>query len=244
MDFATSCEKVYKRIVLKLSGEALKGEGASGIDLNIVKQLISQIKMMVQAGIEIAVVIGGGNIFRGVSVNETGGIDRVTGDYMGMLATVINGLALQDVMQKNGIPARIQAALDMGRLVEPFILGKTTQYLKEKKVVIFVAGTGNPFFSTDTAAALRASEIKADAIFKATKVEGVYSADPMKDPNAKLYHELNYEEVLSKQLKVMDATAISICMENKIPILVFNMNKENNIIDAIMGKKIGTIIRG
>lgn len=244
MDSKPPADKAYNRIILKLSGESLKGEGSDGIDLKIINKLISQLKLMINAGVEIGLVIGGGNIFRGVSGTQDGAIDRVTGDYMGMLATVINGLALQDIFNKNGIQARIQSAIDMGRVAEPFKLAKTMKYLREKKVVIFAAGTGNPFFSTDTAAALRASEIKADAIFKATKVEGVYSADPHKDPKAEFFSELTYQQVLARQLKVMDATAISICMENKIPILVFNMNQKDNIINAIMGKKIGTIIRG
>lgn len=235
---------VFKRVLLKLSGEALKGDMPYGIDLKILEKLAVQIKEVVDLGVELSIVVGGGNIFRGISVDEKSGIDRITGDYMGMLATVINGLALQNILERHGVPARVQAALEMGRLVEPFVLSKTLGYLKTKQVVIFVAGTGNPFFSTDTAAALRASEIHADILMKATKVDGVYSADPEKSSDAQFFSELTYAEVLSRRLKVMDTTAISLCMDNKLPILVFNMKDENNIKNAVSGKKIGSLIRG
>lgn len=241
---AGSEKVVYKRVLLKLSGEALKGTQEYGIDLRVIEKLGDQIKSLVDLGVELSLVVGGGNIFRGINVYDKGGLDRVTGDYMGMLATVINGLALQSVLENKGIQVRLQTALEMGRLVEPFVLRKTQKYLNTDKVVIFVAGTGNPYFSTDTAAALRASEINADVIMKATKVDGVYSADPMKDKNAEFFDELPYEEVLHRQLKVMDSTAISLCMDNNIPILVFNINKEDNIRNAVLGKKVGTIIRG
>ncbi|RJP57077.1 MAG: UMP kinase [Candidatus Auribacter fodinae] len=234
----------FKRVLLKLSGEVLKGSQSAGIDVSIIEKLAVQIKEVNDLGVELALVVGGGNIFRGISVSGNSAINRVTGDYMGMLATAINGLALQNVLEHFGVPARVLTALEMGQLVEPFILRKTLDYLASKKVVIFVAGTGNPFFSTDTAAALRASEIGADVIFKATKVDGVYSADPAKDSKAVLYKELTYSEVLNKQLKVMDSTAISLCMDNRIPIAVFNINKEHNIKNAVLGKDVGTIIRG
>ncbi|MDX9703543.1 MAG: UMP kinase [Candidatus Auribacterota bacterium] len=234
----------YKRVVLKLSGEALKGSQPYGIDLNVVESLARQIRKVVQLGVQLALVVGGGNIFRGINVADASSLDRVTGDYMGMLATVINGLALQNVLEHNGVEARVQAALEMGKLVEPFVLRKTQKYLEAKNVVIFVAGTGNPYFSTDTAAALRASEIEADIIFKATKVDGVYSDDPKKNKDAEFYSQLTYEEVLRKRLKVMDATAVSLCMDNAIPIMVFNMGVENNIEKAILGHSVGTLIRG
>lgn len=241
---ALPLKPAYRRVLLKLSGEVFKGSHDSGIDLRVVEKLAEQIKTLNELGVELALVVGGGNIFRGISVSETSTINRVTGDYMGMLATAINGLALQNVLEHFGVETRVQTALEMGNLVDSFVLRKTIDYLESNKVVIFVAGTGNPYFSTDTAAALRASEIEADIIFKATKVDGVYSSDPVKDPSAVLYKTLSYEEVLSKQLKVMDSTAISLCMENKIPIMVFNSNKENNIRDAVLGNDVGTIIRG
>jgi len=234
----------YKRVLLKLSGEALKGDQDYGINTKVIEKLALQLKKVVALGAELALVVGGGNIFRGINVKESSSLDRVTGDYMGMMATVINGLALQNVLEHNGIPARIQAALEMGKLVEPFVLGKTRKYLDKGKVVIFVAGTGNPYFSTDTAAALRASEIGADIILKATKVQGVYSDDPVTNKDAVFYPELSYAEVLEKRLKVMDSTAISLCMDNKIPIMVFNMFNGDNIQNAICGNNVGTIIRG
>lgn len=234
----------FKRVLLKLSGEALKGNQPYGIDLNVVENLAQQIKQVVELGVELALVVGGGNIFRGINVANVSSLDRVTGDYMGMLATVINGLALQNVLEHNGVSARVQAALEMGKLVEPFVLRKTQKYLETKNVVIFVAGTGNPYFSTDTAAALRASEIEADVIFKATKVDGVYSDDPQKNADAVFFSELTYDEVLRRKLKVMDATAISLCMDNRIPIMVFNIGVENNIEKAVLGHTVGTIIRG
>ncbi|MCD6460767.1 UMP kinase [bacterium] len=234
----------YRRVLLKLSGEALKGEQEYGINTKVIEKLALQLKKVVSLGTQLALVVGGGNIFRGINVEQSSSLDRVTGDYMGMMATVINGLALQNVLEHNGVPARIQAALEMGELVQPFVLAKTRKYLNKGKVVIFVAGTGNPYFSTDTAAALRASEINADIILKATKVKGVYSDDPVKNKNAVFYPELTYPEVLEKRLRVMDSTAVSLCMDNKIPIMVFNMFNDENIKNAICGKNIGTIIRG
>ncbi|MCB1194805.1 UMP kinase [bacterium] len=234
----------YKRVMLKLSGEALKGNHDYGIDFSVVRNLVFEIKKAVELGVELALVIGGGNIFRGINTANNIGIDRITGDNMGMLATVINGLALQKSLESSGIKSKVVSAIEMNKVTEFFDVEKVEKYFSEKSVVIFVAGTGNPFFSTDTAAALRASEIKADVIMKATKVDGVYSADPIKFPNAVFYPELNYERALNEKLNVMDLTAISLCMENKIPILVFNMNKEDNIKKAVSGETVGTVIRG
>lgn len=230
--------------MLKLSGEALKGNHDYGIDFSVVRNLVFEIKKAVELGVELALVIGGGNIFRGINTANNIGIDRITGDNMGMLATVINGLALQKSLESSGIKSKVVSAIEMNKVTEFFDVEKVEKYFSEKSVVIFVAGTGNPFFSTDTAAALRASEIKADVIMKATKVDGVYSADPIKFPNAVFYPELNYERALNEKLNVMDLTAISLCMENKIPILVFNMNKEDNIKKAVSGETVGTVIRG
>lgn len=234
----------YKRVLLKLSGEALKGKQHSGIDVETADRLVSQIKEVVELGVELALVIGGGNIFRGINASKTGSLDRVTGDHMGMLATVINGLALQNMLENKGVSARVQSALDMTKVTESYVYRKTQKYLKSKKVVIFVAGTGNPFFSTDTAAALRASEIGADVLMKATKVSGVYSDDPVKNPDAEFYPELTYADVLSKRLKVMDSTAISLSMDNEIPILVFDIAEKDSIKRAVLGQRVGTIIRG
>lgn len=231
----------YKRVVLKMSGEVLQGKQGYGIDPEVTSSIAEEMKDVKKLGIEIAIVIGGGNIYRG-STAEGQGVDRTTADYMGMLATVINGLALQDSLEKAGVFTRVQTAIDMQELAEPYIRRKAIRHLEKGRVVIFVAGTGNPYFSTDTAASLRAIELGADAILKATKVDGVYSADPEKDKSAKKYKSLKYIQVLKKGLKVMDATAISLCMDNKLPIIVFNLTQKGNIKRVLLGEKIGTIV--
>ncbi len=232
----------YKRVLLKLSGEVFqnKDKGLS-IDPEIVDGIAERIKGIAETGAEIAIVNGGGNIFRGLS-GETRGINRNTGDYMGMLATIINSLALQNALEKAGLDTRVMSAIEVNKIAEPFILRRALRHLRKGRVLIFSGGTGNPYFSTDTTAALRASEIGADVILKGTKVDGVYSADPMKDPDAKLYTELSYTEALSQSLKVMDATAFSLCMENSIPIIVFNFFKEGTLERVIVGEKVGTIV--
>jgi len=232
----------YKCVVLKLSGEALQGESGYGIDAEVTHSIAEQIKQIHQLGVEIAVVIGGGNIFRGES-QAAKGIDRTTADYMGMMATMINGLALQDALEKAGVFTRIQTAIEMRQLAEPYIRRRAMRHLEKKRVVIFVCGTGNPYFTTDTTAALRAAEISADVILKATKVDGVYSADPLKNKKAKKFKQLTYIDVLKLGLKVMDATAISLCMENDIPVIVFNLFQKGNIKRVILGEKLGTTIR-
>ena len=234
---------VFKRVVLKLSGEALQGHLGYGIDYDVALSIAKRIKEVKALGVEIAIVIGGGNIFRGVA-GIIKGIDRAGADYMGMLATVINGLALQDALEKNGVYTRVQTAIAMQQLAEPYIRRRAIRHLEKGRVVIFVCGTGNPYFTTDTTAALRAIEIGADVILKATKVDGVYSSDPVKNKKAKRYETLRYIDVLKKGLKVMDATAISLCMDNKLPIIVFDLFKEGNIKKVITGDKIGTIVRG
>jgi len=232
----------YKRIVLKLSGEALQGELGYGIDPKVASSIAEQIKEVHAMGVEVAIVIGGGNIFRGVSVASEG-MDRSTADYMGMLATVINGLALQDALEKRGVFTRLQTAINMQELAEPYIRRRAIRHLEKGRVVILAAGTGNPYFTTDTTAALRAIEIDAEVIIKATKVDGVYSADPLKDKAAKKFDSLEYIDVLKLGLKVMDATAISLCMENRLPIIVFNLNKRGNIKRVVSGEKIGTVVK-
>lgn len=238
-------QPVYKRIVLKLSGEAFQGKKPHGIDLAVLVSVSRQIKELRDLKIDVAIVLGGGNIFRGQENTNAQGLDmdRAVADYMGMLATVINGLALQNVLEKTGIPTRVMTALEMQKIAEPYIRRKAIRHLEKGRVVIFVAGTGNPYFTTDTAAALRAIEISADAILKATKVDGVYSADPFKVKDARKFDSLKYIDVLKKGLKVMDATAVSLCMDNKLPIVVFNLNKEGNIKRVVSGEKIGTIVR-
>ncbi len=232
----------YKRILLKLSGEAMQSkEKGLGIDPVTVGAVAERIKVISEMGVETAIVVGGGNIFRGLS-GEARGIDRSSGDYMGMLATIINALALQNALEKTGVSSRVQTAISMQRVAEPFILRRALRHLEKGRVVIFAGGTGNPFFSTDTAAALRASEIGADALLKGTKVDGVYSADPEKDPSAEMYTTLSYAEALSKSLKVMDAAAFSLCMENQIPIVVFNMFKSGTVEAAVQGERIGTLV--
>lgn len=233
----------FKRIVLKLSGEALAGKQGYGIDPEIVKTIAEELKEVVSLGIEVAIVVGGGNIYRGIA-GSARGIDRATGDYMGMLATMINSLALQDALEKVDVVTRVQSAIEMRQIAEPYIRRRAIRHLEKGRVVIFGAGTGNPYFSTDTTAALRAAEISADAILKATKVDGVYSSDPMKDPEAVKFTELEYIQVLNKKLEVMDSTAISLCMDNNIPIIVFDLTKQGNISKVVLGNKIGTIVRG
>lgn len=234
---------IFKRVVLKLSGEALKGRLGYGVDYDVALSIANRIKEVRKLGVEIAVVIGGGNIFRGATGSHKG-IDRVNADYMGMLATIINGLALQDAFEKVGVFTRVQTAIEMKQLAEPFIRRRAIRHLEKGRVVIFVGGTGNPYFTTDTTAALRAIEISAEVILKATKVDGVYSSDPEKNKHARKYDSLRYIDVLKKGLKVMDATATSLCMDNNLPIIVFNMFKEGNIRKVITGEKIGTIVKG
>ncbi len=234
-------KSVYKRVVLKMSGEVLQGKQGYGIDPEVTRSIAEEIKDVKKLGTEIAIVIGGGNIYRGSTASGQG-VDRTTADYMGMLATVINGLALQDSLEKAGVFTRVQTAIDMQELAEPYIRRKAIRHLEKNRVVIFVAGTGNPYFSTDTAASLRAIELGADVILKATKVDGVYSADPNKDKTAKKFKTLKYIQVLKKGLKVMDATAVSLCMDNKLPIIVFNLTKKGNIKRVLIGDKIGTIV--
>jgi uridylate kinase len=231
----------YKRVLLKLSGEALLGEKSFGIDRAFTTYLAQEIKDIHALGIEIAVVIGGGNIFRGVS-DSARGMDRVAADHMGMLATVINGIALQDALEREGVFTRVQSAIEMREVAEPFIRRRAIRHLEKGRVVVFGAGTGNPYFSTDTAAALRAMEIKAEVILKATKVDGIYDADPMIYPNATRFDRISYLQVLEQRLKVMDATAISLCMDNHLPIVVFNLLTPGNIKRAIAGEAVGSVV--
>lgn len=240
-----SKKPVYKRIVLKLSGEALQGKKKHGIDNDFLLSFAKQIKQIKDLGVGIAIVLGGGNIFRGQENTQERGLDmdRSVADYMGMLATIINGLALQNVLEKVDVPTRVLTAIEMQRIAEPYIRRRAIRHLEKKRIIIFVAGTGNPYFTTDTAAALRAMEINADVILKATKVDGVYSQDPLIDKQAKKFSSLKYIDVLKKGLKVMDATAVSLCMDNNLPIVVFNINKEGNIKRVVFGEKIGTVVK-
>src|SRR5438876_8349969 len=232
----------YKRIVLKLSGEALQERGGrDNISPPVVREIAERVKEVHDLGVQIAVVIGGGNIWRGLSASGRG-MDRTTADYMGMLATVINAMALKSALDQVGVETRVQTAIEMKNVAEPFILGRAIRHLELGRVVIFAAGTGNPYFSTDTTAALRASEIRADVILKATKVDGVYDRDPKTDPGARRFDQLTFSEALAKRLQIMDSTAFSLCMDNKIPIVVFDMNKPSNIRDAVLGRKIGTMV--
>jgi len=233
----------YKRILLKISGEAMMGDQAYGVDPATVDFIAKEIKDAVSMGVEVAIVIGGGNIFRGVEASMKG-IERASADYMGMLATVINALALQNYLEKYGVPTRVQSAIEMKELAEPYIRRKAIRHLEKGRTVIFAAGTGNPYFTTDTAASLRAMEIDAEVILKATKVDGVYSSDPVKDPTAKKYRTVTYIDVLKKGLSIMDSTAISLCMDNNLPIVVFNLRGKKSIRKIIEGKKIGTLVRG
>lgn len=237
-------KKKYKRVVLKLSGEALAGHVGYGIDPVTVDDIAAQIQSVAEKGIDVAVVNGGGNIWRGLS-GASKGMDRATADYMGMLATIINSLALQDALETRGVPTRVQTAIEMRQIAEPYIRRRAIRHLEKARVVIFAAGTGNPYFSTDTTAALRAAEIEADAILMAKKgVDGVYDSDPKLNPNAKKFDKLEYIEVIQKNLKVMDSTAISLCMDNKIPIVVFNIDQKGNILRAAEGEEIGTLVGG
>ena len=233
----------YKRIVLKLSGEVLRG-GKSGdpIDSVVLEGICQQVKEIYELGVQICLVIGGGNIFRGLS-GEKRGVDRTTGDYMGMLATVINALALMDCLEKMGVTTRVQSAIPMNQIAEPFILRRAMRHLEKGRVVIFAAGTGNPYFSTDTTAALRASELHADIIMKATKVDGIYDKDPKKFPDAVKYDELTFIDALKNRLNVMDSTAFSLCLDNNVPILVFDLNEKHAILRAVVGEKVGTLVR-
>jgi uridylate kinase len=232
----------YKRILLKISGEAFLGKLSHGIDTAVCAHLARQIKEITKFGTEIALVVGGGNIFRGVPKSKEFKMERTVADYMGMIATVINGLALQNALENESIDSRVMTAISMDKVAEPYIRRRAMRHLEKKRVVIFVAGTGNPYFTTDTAAALRSVEIGADALFKATKVDGVYSSDPLEDKKAKLFGKLTYIDVINKELKIMDSTAITLCMENKLPITVFNFTKEGNLKKAVSGQKIGTLI--
>lgn len=231
----------YKRILLKLSGEALSGTKGHGIEPEILKTFSEEIKEVYKSGVEIALVLGGGNIHRGV-VGTDKGMDRTTSDHMGMLATVINALAMQDSLENIGVPTRLLTAIEMKEIAEPYIRRRAVRHLEKKRVVIFAGGTGNPFFTTDTAASLRANEINADLILKATKVDGIYDKDPKKHDDAKMFHELTFFEVLNKGLKVMDSTAISLCMDNNIDIVVFNVFQKGNIQKVVQGEKIGTLV--
>ena len=235
---------LYKRILLKLSGEALMGDKSYGLDPATVQFVAGEIRKVLRMGVEVAVVIGGGNIFRGVEASVKG-MERASADYMGMLATVINALALQNSLEKLGVQTRVQSAIEMRELAEQYIRRRAMRHLEKGRIVIFAAGTGNPYFTTDTAAALRAMEIGADVIMKGTKVDGVYTADPAKDPAAKKYSTISYIDVIKQNLKVMDSTAISLCMDNNLPIVVFDMKKADNIRNILLGKKIGTtVVRG
>ena len=233
----------YRRILLKLSGEALGGDEAAGICPEAVHDMARQIKEVHDLEVEVVIVVGGGNIFRGLAGSERG-IERATGDYMGMLATVINALALQDAMEKQGVPTRVLSAITMTQIAEPFIRRRAVRHLEKRRVVIFAAGTGNPFFSTDTAAALRANEINAEVVLKATKVDGIYDKDPKKFPDAKRYASISYGEALEKRLKVMDAAAFALCQDNKMPIIVFDFFKAHNLMRVVMGEPIGTVVTG
>ena len=235
---------VYKRIILKLSGEALLGNAGYGIDPGILSSIANQIKEVKALGVDVAVVIGGGNFFRGAKDATKSGMTRATGDYIGMLATIINGLALQDVLEGIGVFTRVMTAIDIEELAEKYIRRRAMRHLEKGRVIIFVGGTGNPYFTTDTAAALRATEIGAEVILKATKVDGVYTDDPYNNKNAKKFERLKYIDVLKKQLKVMDSTAITMCMDNNIPIVVFDLKKSGNIKRVILGEHIGTIVKG
>jgi len=239
----TAMSPRYRRVLLKIGGEALAAEAGYGIDKAMLVRVAHEIKEIQDLGCEVAVVVGGGNIFRGVAASAEG-MNRTTADYMGMLATVINGLAMQEALERIDIPTRVMSALTIAQVAEPYIRRRATRHLEKGRVIIFAAGTGNPYFTTDTAASLRAMEINAEIIFKATKVDGIYDADPMKVKNAKRYQQLTYIEVLQQNLKVMDSTAISLCMDNQLPILVFSLFEPGNIRRAVMGEPVGTLVHG
>jgi uridylate kinase len=233
----------YHRILLKLSGQVLAGESGSGINVDVLNRIAGEIKEVSDLGTEVGIVIGGGNIFRGISAQGQE-IDRVSADYMGMLATIINSIALQNAIERQGVPSRVLTAINMPQVAEPYIRRRATRHLEKKRVVIFAAGTGNPYFSTDTAAALRAIEINAEIILKATKVDGIYDRDPVSDSTAQRYSDISYLEVLNKGLKVMDATAVSLCMDNKLPMIIFDLTEPGNIRKVVLGASIGTTIKG
>lgn len=233
----------YKRILVKLSGEALMGDDAYGINRATLERIVAEVISVVALGVEVGVVIGGGNIFRGVAGASTG-MDRATADYMGMLATVINAMALSDALRRAGVDARVQSALNIEQVIEPYIRGKAIRYLEEGKVVVFAAGTGNPFFTTDTAAALRGSEIGAEVVMKATKVDGVYTADPMKDASAQRFDRISFDEAIQRNLKVMDATALALCRDQNLPIIVFSIFKEGALKRVVLGENEGTVVHG
>ncbi|MEE8319636.1 MAG: UMP kinase [bacterium] len=234
---------MYKRVLLKISGEALLGSESFGLDLGELKTIAEEVAQVHELGTQIAVVVGGGNIFRGAGEKQTK-IERTTGDYMGMIATVINALAFQNMLEGAGVPTRVQSAIEMSQVAEPYIRRRAIRHLEKGRVVVFSAGTGNPFFTTDTAAALRAMEISAEILMKATKVDGVYSDDPLVNPEAEKFNTLTYEYVLEKRLKVMDSTAIALCMDNNMPIVVFNLKKRGNMIRAVKGEAVGTLVKG
>lgn len=231
----------YKRVLLKLSGESLMGDKNFGLDSNVIAQYAKEIKQITDMGVQVALVIGGGNIYRGMNEAETG-IERAQGDYMGMLATVINGMALQSGLEKAGVYTRLQSAINMEQIAEPYIRRRAIRHLEKGRVVIFGAGTGNPYFTTDTAGSLRAIEIKADIILKGTRVDGIYTADPEKDASAKKFQKISFAECIDKKLNVMDMTAFTLCMENNLPIIVFDMNKPGNLMSVIIGENVGTIV--
>ena len=233
----------YKRILLKLSGESLMGDKSFGLDSSVIARYAQDIKSIVEMGIQVAIVIGGGNIYRGMNEAETG-IERAQGDYMGMLATVINGMALQSGLERAGVFTRLQSAIKMEQIAEPYIRRRAIRHLEKGRVVIFGAGTGNPYFTTDTAGSLRAIEIKADVILKGTRVDGIYSADPEKDPLASKFESITFSECISMNLKVMDMTAFTLCRENELPIIVFDMNKRGNLLKVVSGEQVGTLVQG
>lgn len=233
-------ELKYKRLIIKLSGEALSGDNGFGIDENTIEYVVRQIRTVVEMGIEVGTIIGGGNFWRG---RQAGSMDRTTADHMGMLATVINSLAMQDALERNGVPTRVQSAITITRMAEPYILRRALRHFEKGRVVIFACGTGNPYFSTDTGAALRAAEIGADAMLLAKNVDGIYDSDPKINKNAVKFDEISYIDVIQKGLNAMDTTAISLCMENKIPVIAFALKEENSIVKAALGEKIGTIIK-
>ena len=232
----------YKRILLKLSGESLMGKNSFGLDPQVIAQYAREIKQVSDLGVQVALVIGGGNIYRGMNEAETG-IERAQGDYMGMLATVINGMALQSGLEKEGVYTRLQSAIKMEQIAEPYIRRRAIRHLEKGRVVIFGAGTGNPYFTTDTAGSLRAIEIKADIILKGTRVDGIYTADPEKDPTATRFDQISYQDCISRNLNVMDMTAFTLCMENKLPIIVFNMNDPGSLMSVVTGEKVGTLVK-
>lgn len=233
----------FKRILLKLSGESLMGDKNFGLDSKVMTRYAEDIKSIIELGVQVAIVIGGGNIYRGMNEAETG-IERAQGDYMGMLATVINGMALQSALEKAGVYTRLQSAIKMEQIAEPYIRRRAIRHLEKGRVVIFGAGTGNPYFTTDTAGSLRAIEIQAEVILKGTRVDGIYSADPEKDPAATKYSSISFSECIANNLKVMDMTAFTLCMENELPIIVFDMNKQGNLLRVVTGEKVGTLVKG